>query len=378
MSAIQKREGTIKESFNINQVFLLNRSDRYTALEGLRGIAVLMIYFVHFFAYYNKQSFLSEEYSVLSALIRFLSSGQIGVDLFFVLSGFFISISLAKRSSSFWSFMKKRFIRLLPAHAFILTILVLFHKSFDPTMIITNIFFINIFFENIKIINIVTWSLGYEVVFYTIYGLWKIKLKNIKALHSTFAFFIVFIGLWTAQWWGQPLVSWISTNTLKIPDMSRFIGFVFGVGIAKLYLSDKLRRKYTKFINMMLVPAIGGLVLLQWYWELGRLHKPVYFLMVDFAFCILIAGVLIKNKYISFLLERRFLRLSGGISYSFYLSHPIILSLTYGLTKDMDKYLGFAIHFILSLSLTYFVSALMFILFEKPYFTKGSAAKGRL
>jgi peptidoglycan/LPS O-acetylase OafA/YrhL len=370
---IDNKNTSKQKAFDINQVFLLNRADRYTALEGLRGLAVLMIFLVHFFAYYNNQAFLQQESSILSIVVRFLNSGQIGVDLFFVLSGFFISISLNKQKPGFLEFIVKRFLRLLPAHLFIILCLVVMHKILDFTTIFANIMFINIFFYNIKTINIVTWSLGYEVVFYTIYGLWNIKLKNIKQLHNMLAFIIVFIGLWTAQWWGQPLVSLITANIIKIPDMSRFIGFLFGIGLAKLYLNDKLKDKYGKFINSSIFPAVASLIALQWYWEWGRLHKPVYFLIVDFAFSLVIAGVLIKNKYLNYLLEQKFLRFSGIISYSFYLAHPVVVSLTFHITRGSDKYISLITHFILATCITYATSVIMFLILEKPYFTKRKA-----
>lgn len=273
-----------QEHSNKSDLFLLNRPGRYTALEGLRGIAVLMVFFVHFFTSYDNTEFLSQDSSVLSVVVKFLHLGHIGVDFFFVLSGFFIAINLAKKKPTFLEFMTKRFLRLLPAHIAVLFILILKNQIFNLYVILTNVLFINTFLENSKIINIVTWSLGYEVVFYTLYGLWNIKLRKMKFLHSGYAFIIVFFAMWTAQWWGQPLASFLTENALRIPDMSRFIGFLFGIGLAKLYLSGKLQGKLSKFVNICLLPAIISLMLLQWHFEWGRVHKAIYFLLFNTSY----------------------------------------------------------------------------------------------
>lgn len=369
MFAITKGKASGDFKSGNNDLFLLNRSGRYTALEGLRGVAVLMVFFVHLFANYDKPEFLSQTNPVISIVVKFLHSGQIGVDLFFVLSGFFIAISLFKRKPGFLEFMSKRFYRLLPAHIFVLLCLIFKNKIFDVYVILTNALFINIFLDNSRIINIVTWSLGYEVAFYTLYGIWNIVLRKMKILHSGYTLLLVFIAMWTAQWWGQPLVSYITAGTVKIPDMSRFIGFIFGIGIAKLYLTQKLQGRFAKIINLCVAPAILSLVLLQWYFDWGRLHKAIYFVMVGFSFSIVIASALTKNIHLNGLLNNKLLRFTGVISYSFYLVHPITIALAQLVKIATNVYISFGVHFILSSLLTYFVSSIMFLLLEKPYFT---------
>lgn len=369
-------DNTIKQKdSNINDVFLLNRSGRYTALEGLRGIAVLMVFFVHFFSSYDNTEFLSGSSTALSVTVRFLHLGHIGVDFFFVLSGFFIAINLAKKKPAFLEFMTKRFLRLLPAHIAVLLVLIFKNQIANLYVILTNALFINIFLENSKVINIVTWSLGYEVVFYTLYGLWNIKLRKVKFLHSGYAFMLVFIIMWTAQWWGQPLVTALTDGAVKIPDMSRFIGFLFGIGIAKLYLSQKLQGQLSKLANICLLPAISSLIILQWHFEWGRGHKAIYFLLVGIAFSIVVASVLTKNKYLDYILDSKLLRFTGIISYSFYLIHPIAIGLTLGISTLVNKYISASLHLVLAIVLTYSISALMFLLLEKPYFTGRSSQK---
>jgi len=368
--SITKDKNAKEENKHNGDLFLLNREGRYTALEGLRGIAVWMVFGVHFFAYYDKPLYLSQSSPMLAAIIRFLHLGHIGVDLFFVLSGFFIAISLTKKEADYSDFMVKRFYRLLPAHIAVLLFLIFKNRIFDPYIILTNVFFVNIFLSDSQVINVVAWSLGYEVVFYTLYGFWNIKLKRFEKLHSWYAFVLMFAAIWTSQWWGQPLVSAITANSIKIPDMSRFIGFLFGIGLAKLYRGNKLP---TKLVNALLVPAVFAVVLLQWNFEWGRFHKAVYFLLVGGSFSIIIASILGRNKLLSLMLNSKLLRFTGVISYSFYLIHPITLGLTLALGKYMNINLNITIHLVLAFIATYLAATALFLLTERPYFAGNKA-----
>jgi peptidoglycan/LPS O-acetylase OafA/YrhL len=76
-------------------------------IDGLRAIAVLLVIFYH-------------------AGFSAISGGFIGVDIFFVLSGFLITLILDKEMStgvfSFKSFYLRRIRRLLPALLFVLCV----------------------------------------------------------------------------------------------------------------------------------------------------------------------------------------------------------------------------------------------------------------
>lgn len=80
------------------------RMQRWQALDGLRAMAILLV-----LAFHSDQT----------GLFR---GGSLGVDLFFVLSGFLITEQLAGRPSSLSQFLMRRVARLWPT----LTCLVLF------------------------------------------------------------------------------------------------------------------------------------------------------------------------------------------------------------------------------------------------------------
>ena len=111
----------------------------YRQLDGLRGIAIIMVMLYHF-SLLHPQSLTSDAGIVLQAL----HFGWMGVDLFFVLSGFLITgILLATRSHThyFRNFLARRFLRIWPLYYLTLAtfFIVLPVVGFVPTEMATMI-----------------------------------------------------------------------------------------------------------------------------------------------------------------------------------------------------------------------------------------------
>lgn len=92
--------------------------DYNPALDGLRGIAILLVIFSH-------------------THVPLFAGAFLGVDLFFVLSGYLItSLLLMERAASgklaYWRFYRRRFLRLMPALALFLAAYVLVAPLFWP------------------------------------------------------------------------------------------------------------------------------------------------------------------------------------------------------------------------------------------------------
>src|SRR4029078_1986191 len=91
-----------------------DREERFPELDGLRGIAILLVMLLHF----TMQ--LHDPVSVPAKVIKgVFGFGGSGVDLFFVLSGFLITGILydAKGSTNYFrAFYARRALRILPPH----------------------------------------------------------------------------------------------------------------------------------------------------------------------------------------------------------------------------------------------------------------------
>ena len=91
--------------------------DRIPELDGLRGIAILMVLLVHF-------GMFQPQGHAEAAVFRFFEMGWAGVDLFFVLSGYLITTILLKaKTSAFYytHFYIRRFLRIFPLYYVFLT-----------------------------------------------------------------------------------------------------------------------------------------------------------------------------------------------------------------------------------------------------------------
>lgn len=92
----------------------------YKNLDGLRGIAALMVVVFHFM-YSDNVKYLGN----IDSIKRYFEFGQHGVSLFFVLSGFVITRILIKKRNNknyFNSFYWRRVLRILPLYYFYLLV----------------------------------------------------------------------------------------------------------------------------------------------------------------------------------------------------------------------------------------------------------------
>lgn len=144
------------------------------SMEGLRGIAVFLVFLVHYSTLI--EPWVAGGATFLSSLIHGL--GNIGVDLFFVLSGYLIyGTIINKEKFNAFTYARRRLQRIYPTFLVVLIVYLIasflfpseskLPNDFGPMLIyiIQNALLLPGLFD-IKPIITVAWSLSYEVFYY--------------------------------------------------------------------------------------------------------------------------------------------------------------------------------------------------------------------
>ena len=141
----------------------------------------------------------------------FISHGHVGVQLFFVISGFVIALPFAKahlfnrESPRLKNFFTRRFLRLEPPYFInlIVSLLLVKHltlvKTIDmfPHLLASMFYMHNVFFSSMSTINCVAWSLEVEFQFYILapFFTYLFTINNLYFRRGAFAFIIIAFAL---------------------------------------------------------------------------------------------------------------------------------------------------------------------------------------
>jgi exopolysaccharide production protein ExoZ len=144
-------------------------------MEGLRGLAVFLVFTQHYaYQVLTLGQFAGIELPIIAAM---RSYGNIGVELFFVLSGYLIYGTLVRRNPRFLDFMRRRIVRIYPAFLAVFLIYLMLHliKTGDDKIpadplsaglyVAANLLLLPGLFPIVPLLS-VTWSLSYEMFFY--------------------------------------------------------------------------------------------------------------------------------------------------------------------------------------------------------------------
>jgi exopolysaccharide production protein ExoZ len=310
---------------------------RIVPMEGLRGLAVLLVFFVHFHALFG-ETLARESWS--HHVLEFLGTiGNAGVDLFFVMSGFLIYGALIRRETPFWSFMRRRVERIYPTFLAVFAVYLSLSIAF-PTQnkihgsalgkslyVLANLFLLPGIF-NIQPIITVAWSLSYEFFFYLLLPL-LILIFGARKRSSNSR--IVAIAIF-----------WLSFGALSlfagVENRTRMISFVSGMILYEITASGRVRNRLGRFGEWATVAAVLASFILFYAVHRPRAHSTINAFV---PIMLLSASFFLVSLYsfeLQGVLSRSFswspLRFLGNMSYSYYLIHGLTLqALAFGLKQ---------------------------------------------
>lgn len=311
----------------------MTRTNRIEELDGLRGIAAFSVILFHFTTRLN-----SKFTDVKVDPVIDFKHGHYGVDLFFIISGFVIIMTL-DRIQGPWEFACKRFIRLYPTFWICLLMTYFFVNQFGPSTLHRSSFELLVNFTMLpslfhtKAVDGVYWTLLIEMAFYFLVFI-ILVLKSKK--HVSFYCFIYL------------LVAFCYFNIFHYrPYVYYGSLFIAGIHLYKIWNGD------IHWTNHL--PIAGSFLLVCYSLNLTATLISLACILLFYLF-IYGGADFLKNKALTFL---------GQISYPLYLlhqniGHAIQLKLVdFGITSSS---LLLCIPLLFTILLAYLVSVYM----EKP------------
>lgn len=321
-------------------------------IQGLRGLAIFFVLIFHFFP-------------------SFLPKGFLGVDLFFVISGYLITkIFFKKKENLFFDFFYKRLHRIAPSIIFTIILSIIFslilflpndlnnfwNSILSTLLLVPNFYFLFTggYFGGINELKPLLhfWSLGIEVQFYFFFPIILLLIKKIKKLY--FILLLIFFA------------SLIAHYSLSINDLNKYSFFLlplrFWEFIAGSIIFFVPRIKLNYFLQYIIYVVSILSIFLIIFAKSHLLNDFIRQFLICFyaSLIIYLGGGIYKYDYF---LKNFFFKFLGKISYSLYLLHwPILVFAKYYLVREIFFYES-----ILLLLLSIFLSFLFWKFVENKF-----------
>lgn len=365
-------------------------------LDAIRFFAALFVLLQHSFGF-------RKDYAPGNPSIDglFAHSGVLGVNLFFVLSGFLISYLLLVEKDttstvSYRNFYIRRILRIWPlylGYGLILTFIAPYifgalgmGNDMTPVKMLVNVLFLFLFSVNVQLafwgtnsgVFEISWSVCVEEQFYLV---WPILINNFRKKLFGLFFGLAVISILSRLFFYVYLPAyhgWTETRAIKVNYLLIFDKLdLFGGGLLIAYLyhyREKFEPAIKKFFHPVMQALMIVLTLLYTFSIIRPADKEVV-LFADHYFCIILYGYVILSAVREdsiMKLEYPLLNTLGRISFGIYLFHTavcqVVLVLFKKFVKHPQSHLLYDIAYPLcNLVITCIIAYLSYTFFEKRF-----------
>lgn len=311
----------------------LNRT-YYPALDGLRGLAILLVVFYHNFGFIEQSFF-----------------GWLGVDLFFVLSGYLITdilLTSVDKENYLRNFYMRRLLRIFPLYYLCLIICLLLLPNFSSlrpqlNYYTENQFWLWTYLQNWLYIFKPTgsthllhhlWSLAVEEQFYLFWPITILLVRKPKYLIVLLSAVLLSLIILRSIIWVSRIENLAYFNFYTF---SRIDGLCIG---SLLVLIRKIRFNLVERNTSLIAFSLAGFNFMFYFFNRYYNFSFPYFAIVGYTtFAVLFALLLNeaisgKNKLVTVFFNNAFMKFFGKISYGFYMYHWPIYVLLNNKTKN--------------------------------------------
>ncbi len=338
-------------------------------IDGLRFLAIFSVVVILHMSNYINAKFFAGKLIENEYLTRFVLNGGMGVALFFIISGFILSLPFAKwrlnneKPVVLKYYYLRRLLRLEPPYIIALLLFFCVHvwvlQKFDfeflfPRLTASIFYLHTIIYQSFSKVLPIAWSLEVEVQFYILAPLFcTIFIISSKVFRWTVAMAII---LTSAIFW---------FNVWEVGHVFMFLHYFFcGILLADLYCCGVVL-----FRNEKLNFCVGATSLAVFLFADAFVSLPVWLLKLTCMF--LLFHSVLTNNSMRKLFSKPLLASIGGMCYSIYLMHfAVVAAVGFLLLKtgwpvaNHAYVFAFYLLFVLAVLI---VSGIYFLLIEKPF-----------
>jgi exopolysaccharide production protein ExoZ len=376
MNDISNHQSTSTEGSGTYDLHALvfNEKPRISALDWLRGIAAIWVILHHINITIQKDKYFSA-----TSVTDIFTVGYRGVDLFFVISGFIMTLLIYDSDHTdrnrLLKFVIHRILRIFPLYLIVFTTLfsiasffgVGANDGFVPTL--SGFIYDALLLPRDDLttfIPVSAWTLTHEMMFYAM---------CLSSFISHRLYWVLLVS-WSTLC-GLTFLTEYNVSGMAMPLSPLNIYFLLGAITAVA-----CRKKPNAYRGTFIIPGLTGLLFAFYIdmciYDTQMIRRTVPSLVYGISFSAIIFSLHTSPPNIILKFDKVMTYL-GRISYSLYLIHyPIIIVLAMIISKIDKNASGQALFFVLSIVVTLIAARISYFLIEKPGIVLGRKISSKL